>query len=146
MYTIVTFLNCAVSITKQNENILSLQGVISKNRPSPLENWDVSHACTQMYNFWGSIYSGYIRSKESTLNELSEYATQEEKKFLYVELLTIESLAPNAPKNDHDDQNDQTSSSTIITITTKFCWEYHWDTLSLPSYLNNPNDNNINGQ
>ena len=67
MYTIVTVLNCAVSITKQNENILSLQGVISENRPSPLENWDVSHACTQMYNFWGVFIQVILGQKKARL-------------------------------------------------------------------------------
>ena len=67
MYTIVIALNCAVIITKQNENILSLQGVISKNRPSPLENWDVSHACTQMYNFWGVFIQVILGEKKARL-------------------------------------------------------------------------------
>ena len=67
MYTIVSVLNGAVSITKQNENILSLQGVISKNRPSPLENWDVSHACTEIYNFWGVFIQIILRQKKARI-------------------------------------------------------------------------------
>ena len=79
MYTIVTVLNWAVSITKQKENILSLQGVISKNRPSPIEYWDVSHACTQIYNFWEVFIQVLLAQKKARVTSSLNMQLNEEK-------------------------------------------------------------------
>ena len=69
MYNIVTVLNWTVTITKQNEKIPSLQGVISKNRPSPIENWDVFNACTQMYKFWEVFIQVYLAQKRARITQ-----------------------------------------------------------------------------
>ena len=56
-----------------------------------------------MYNFWEVIIKVLLAQKRARITS-SLNMQLNGKKFLYVELLTIESLAPNAPKKDHEDQ------------------------------------------
>ena len=124
IYTIKTILNWPVRIIKEIEYNPSLHRVKRINQRDPIENWDVSNARTQIYNFWWTFFQVSLYQKKARIMSSLTMQFNRKKYNCRQSYKRSSRWYQTSKKRTMMTQNVQmshTSSSTIIIIKSKFC-------------------------